>query len=61
MRARVESTWRTRLLFLAAFVLAGVIAWSRVQTRIAEERQAAEAAERAPAEDDVIDVEIIVD
>jgi hypothetical protein len=33
MRVRVQPSWRTRLLFLIAFVAAGAIAYSRYEAR----------------------------
>ena len=65
MRARVELNWRTRFLFLLVFVAAGVIAYQRVQARMAEERAAAQE-ESTPGEGtsgqgDVVEVEIVAE
>lgn len=60
VRTRVETNWRTQLLLLFAFVVAGVIAWNRVQARLAEQDAEAEGAAAAETTD-VVDVEIVAD
>jgi len=47
-------------LLLFAFVVAGVIAWNRVQARLAEQDAEAEGAAAAETTD-VVDVEIVAD
>ncbi|HBQ20078.1 MAG TPA: hypothetical protein DEF51_56115 [Myxococcales bacterium] len=36
MRYRVQGSWRTRVLLMIAMIVAGVIAWFRVEDQLAE-------------------------
>lgn len=55
VRTRVKPSWRTRVLFLIALVLSGVIAWNEVRER---EARAARRPQQPPAPANVIEVEL---
>ena len=59
MRVRVESSWTTRVLFLVVFVVAGVIAWYRVQGRLEVERAGVARQERPSTDGVEVEVEVV--
>jgi hypothetical protein len=55
VRARVRWTGRTRLLWLFAFLLAGVLSWLEWRSRGAEQRHAAPSADETTVEIEVVE------